>query len=266
MKNHQSYPQYSFDLCLDLAERVYTFGGVVHSEELSRSMGRTNSGAFRVLINAAVKHGLLAYKDYTVYLTAVGKDTVANEDSDKRHELQVKAFLLPPVYAQVAKDWNEEINESNLEQHLVAMGVDKPQVVKRNFLAGAKELGIIQATAIRDVKYPQNPLFSPAVREQVEIKEDVVEAEKALPESLLVPTDAEGQQKSESQNEPSYSTMNPNPAEKSVPAPLPVVKVQTLLTGSRVAELSVPGGLSNKDFEILRAWLDVLKMSISDTN
>lgn len=270
-KNHQHYPQFPFELCLDMAKRVFEFGGEVHSDRLAESMRRANSGAFRILINASVKHGLLAYSNYVVYLSMLGRAILTASDAITRHKLEIEAFLSPPIYKSVYENWGE-ISENNLEQYFQKVGVDKAHLVKRNFLMGARSLGllnrnILNTPIIDNINYQHEELFDE------EKSVDEVDTHRSSSENISETTPTESDEIDEAiKGQEIKQPIEPNnlvlekmeePIKSTSGHEKERVSVQTLLTGARVAELSVPRDLSIKDYEILKAWLDVLKMSLA---
>lgn len=141
------YPRGSFAKSLELANAVNSLGGKCTTEMAATKLGRTVSGAFKAVVNAAMKYGLVDSNRGKLSITELYRDyKLAYSDDDKRAALR-KALLTPGCYESLYNRFLGEKLPGDILDKLLIREFDVRESdasrVAGYFIDGAKELGLL---------------------------------------------------------------------------------------------------------------------------
>lgn len=140
------YPRAPLQRALALAEVVDSLGGEATVESAADHMGNKIGGAFKSLVAAAAKYGLVSTSKGRIKTEPLFQDLkLAYNDSQKQDALR-RAFLGPPLFASIADRLNGQQIPSHFEKLLIREYDVSPDVAGRlvgYFTDGARDAGII---------------------------------------------------------------------------------------------------------------------------
>jgi hypothetical protein len=140
------YPKASLQRAVSLAETVDSLGGECTDQSAAEAMGNKVGGAFRTLISATVKYGLLSYTRSRLKIEPLFQDyKLAYSETEKQGALR-KAFLSAPLFASIAKRFDGQILPPHFENLLIRehrVSEDLASRVAGYFAEGARDAGII---------------------------------------------------------------------------------------------------------------------------
>jgi len=143
------YPRASLQRALALAEIVDSLGGEATVESAADHMGNKVGGAFKSLVGAGVKYGLISSSKGRVKTEPLFQDLkLAYNESQKQDALR-RAFLGPPLFASIAERLSGQPIPSHFEKLLIREYDVSPDVASRlvgYFTDGARDAGIIGPT------------------------------------------------------------------------------------------------------------------------
>lgn len=143
------YPRASLQRALALAEIVDSLGGEATVESAADHMGNKVGGAFKSLVGAAVKYGLISSSKGRVKTEPLFQDLkLAYNESQKQDALR-RAFLGPPLFSSIAERLIGQPIPSHFEKLLIREYDVSPDVASRlvgYFTDGARDAGIIGPT------------------------------------------------------------------------------------------------------------------------
>jgi hypothetical protein len=140
------YPRSSLSRAVQLAEVVDSLGGECTDQSAAEHMGNKVGGAFRALIGAAVKYGLISNHKSKLKTEPLFQDfKLAYNESQKQEALR-RAFLTPPLFLNIAKRFQNQVIPPHFEKLLVRehqVSDDFASRIVGYFTEGAKESGIL---------------------------------------------------------------------------------------------------------------------------
>lgn len=148
MPKQVDYPRASLKNCFTLADAVNDLGGECSAAMAADKTGKQHtSGAYKGLVGATVKYGLLTNKKGQLSVTQLYRDIkLAYDETEAQKETQ-KAFLTPPLFADILTRFeNKPLPISHFEKLLIRE-FDVPDAyasrVSGYFLEGAKQSGLL---------------------------------------------------------------------------------------------------------------------------
>jgi hypothetical protein len=140
------YPRQSLKRALQLAEVVDRLGGECTAQSAAESMGNKMGGAFKALIGAAVKYGLISNVRSKLKTEPLFQDyKLAYNESQKQEALR-RAFLTPPLFQSIAKRFQNQLIPPHFENLLIRehhVAEDFASRLVSYFNEGAKESGVL---------------------------------------------------------------------------------------------------------------------------
>ncbi|MEW8505508.1 MAG: hypothetical protein AB2598_02310 [Candidatus Thiodiazotropha sp.] len=148
MPKQIDYPRASMKNCFVLSDAVNDLGGQCSAAMAADKLGKQHtSGAYKALVGAAVKYGLLTNKKGQLTVTQVYRDIrLAYDEAEAKKETQ-KAFLTPPLFSDIFSRFeNKPLPVAHFEKLLIRE-FDVPEGfasrVSGYFLEGAKQCGLL---------------------------------------------------------------------------------------------------------------------------
>lgn len=147
MAKQIDYPRATLKNSLELARAVDDLGGKATIELAADRMEKKVSGAFRALVSAAAKYGLVVSKQGLLTLTPLYREQkLAYSDEEAKARL-ADAFFHVPLFSDVYARFNgRELPISHFEKLLVReFGVPDQMgsKVSKYFIEGAKQCGLM---------------------------------------------------------------------------------------------------------------------------
>lgn len=143
------YPQGSLKNSLELARAVDELGGRCTTEMAAEKVGMKVSGAYKALVGAAVKYGLLTSKGGYLTTSPVFKDYKLAYSSEEEEKVLQRFLLHPPVFQGVYERFKgRPLPLGHFEKLLIReFGVAEAagSRVARYFVDGAKMCGLLGA-------------------------------------------------------------------------------------------------------------------------
>jgi hypothetical protein len=140
------HPRASLQRAMQLAEAVDRLGGSATIESAADSLGNKVSGAFRALISASQKYGVVSLSRGQLKIESLYQDyKLAYTDEQKQQALR-KVFLSAPLFASLAKRLDGQSIPSHLEKLIIreyAVPEDDASRVAGYFVEGARSTGLI---------------------------------------------------------------------------------------------------------------------------
>lgn len=148
MPKQIDYPRASMKNSLALCDAVNDLGGECSIEMAAEKLGKQpSSGAYRALVGAAVKYGLLVSKKGQLAVTQLFRDIKLAYDQEEEIKEMQKAFLSPPLFASVFSRFEDRPLPVNHFEKLLIREFDVPDNfasrVASYFLEGAKHCGLL---------------------------------------------------------------------------------------------------------------------------
>jgi hypothetical protein len=145
------YPRASLKRAMLLAEAVDSLGGECSDQSAAESMNLKVSGSFTALIGAAVKYGLISSTKSKLKIEPLYQDLkLAYSDAQKMETLR-KAFLTPPLFADITQRFEGQVLPAHFEKLLIRehdVSEDFASRIVAYYTEGAKESGILAANGI----------------------------------------------------------------------------------------------------------------------
>ena len=142
------YPHASFKSAFEVAASVDYLGGSCSVESCADRMKKKVSGAFRSLINAAMKHGLITSKKEVLSITELFRLYKLGYNEQEKLEFLRKSFLMPALYSRVYERFRgKELPVSMLEKLLIReFNVEESYAsrVSGYFIDGAKTTNLLE--------------------------------------------------------------------------------------------------------------------------
>ncbi len=148
MPKQVDYPRASMKNCFGLADAVNDLGSECSAAMAADKLGKQHtSGAYKALVGAAVKYGLITNKKGQLAVTQLYRDIrLAYNEAEAEKETQ-KAFLKPPLFSDIfARFENKPLPVSHFEKLLIREFEVPDNFASRvggYFLEGAKQCGIL---------------------------------------------------------------------------------------------------------------------------
>jgi hypothetical protein len=140
------YPRASLKRSLALAEIVDRLGGECTDQSAAEHMGNKVGGAFRALIGAAVKYGLITNQKSKLKTAPLFQDyKLAYSEGQKQDALR-RAFLTPTLFQSIAKRFQNQLIPQHFEKLLIREHGVPEDIASRlvgYFNEGAKDSGIL---------------------------------------------------------------------------------------------------------------------------
>lgn len=286
-RNIKDYPKYPFEQCLHLADLVYQLGDGVHSEKVAIALRRKPSGSFRLLIGSAVKHKLVIYSNWVIYLSPNFKAFLA-ADGVKREEVLQECFLAPHLYREVSERCGFQASIETLVPVMLEQGVDAEQagIIARNFRDGAAYVGLSASMASShgtdkgQVNSTTEPSPAPDNDNRIDfdkesddkpaISDSLEDTTSSNPRSAEVSSTTSqnhiSQESKEMTDTAEQSTVENQPTTlvgKNSPE-VETLNIQMHLPNRRLAQLIVPTEIYSKDLVIIRKYIEALEELISN--
>lgn len=148
------HPRASFKNGLEIAASVDYMGGSCTVEICAEKMKKKVSGAFKGLISAGVKHGLVTMKKDSLTTTELYRTLKLAYDEKEKTETLRKAFLYPPLYQKIYERFKgRDLPVAMLDKILIReFGVEEVYAsrVSGYFIEGAKSTSILENGKIID--------------------------------------------------------------------------------------------------------------------
>lgn len=281
-RNIKDYPKYPFEQCLHLADIVYQLGDGVHSEKVAIALGRKPSGSFRLLIGSAVKHKLVIYSNWVIYLSPNFKAFLA-ADGVRREELLQECFLVPHLYREVSERCGFQASIETLVPVMLEQGVDAEQagVIARNFRDGAAYVGLNASMASGhgvdkgqinpttestsaaendnridfDKESDAKPATSDSLEDLSSLKGSSVEFSSTTPQNY---TPQESKEMTDTAEKGAVENQPTTLVEKNS-SEVETLNIQMHLPNRRMAQLIVPTEIYSKDLVIIRKYIEALE-------
>lgn len=162
------YPHASFKKVFEMAAAVDYLGGSCSVESCAERMKMKVSGAFKSLISAAIKHGLITNKKDVLSVSELYRHHKLGYNEQEKLEILRKSFLMPGLYTKVYERFKgKELPISMLDKLLIReLNVDERYAsrVSGYFVNGAKTVKLLDnGKLIDDV----NLVISPESEEPV---------------------------------------------------------------------------------------------------
>jgi hypothetical protein len=145
------YPRASLKRALALAEVVDRLGGECTDQSAAEHLGNKLGGAFRALIGAAVKYGLISNVRSKLKTAPLFQDyKLAYSEAQKQDALR-RAFLTPALFASIAKRFQNQLIPTHFEKLLIREHGVPEDIASRivgYFNEGAKDSGVLAQTGI----------------------------------------------------------------------------------------------------------------------
>src|SRR6185369_3018969 len=142
------YPRAPLQRALALAEIVDKLGGESSAESAADHLGNKMGGAFKSLVGAAVKYGLLATSKGRWKTDPLFQDYKLAYNEVQKQEALRRAFLNPPLFANIAKRLEGQPVPSHFEKLLIreyGVGEEIAGRLVGYFTDGARDAGLISA-------------------------------------------------------------------------------------------------------------------------
>lgn len=144
MPKQVDYPRASMKNCFVLADAVNELGGQSSAAMAADKLNKqSTSGAYKALIGAAVKYGLLINKKGQLVVSELYRDVKLAYDEKEATKVTQKAFLSPPLFNAVFVRFENKSLPINHFEKLLIREFDVPEQlasrVANYFLEGAKQ-------------------------------------------------------------------------------------------------------------------------------
>jgi hypothetical protein len=145
------YPRASLRRSLALAEAIDKLGGESSDESAADGIGNKVGGAFRSLVGAGVKFGLITNSKGRLKTAPLFQDYKLAYSEQQKQDALRRAFLTPPLYAALTKRLEGQQIPSHFEKLLIReydVPEDYAQRLMGHFTEGAKDAGLLNAQGI----------------------------------------------------------------------------------------------------------------------
>jgi len=144
MPKQVDYPRASMKNCFVLADAVNELGGQCSTAMAADKLNKqSTSGAYKALVGAAVKYGLLINKKGQLVVTELYRDVKLAYDEKEAMKVTQKVFLSPPLFNAVFVRFENMPLPINHFEKLLIREFDVPEQlasrVSNYFLEGAKQ-------------------------------------------------------------------------------------------------------------------------------
>lgn len=191
------YPHASFKSVFEIAAAVDYLGGSCSVESCAERMKKKVSGAFKSLISAAVKHGLLTYKKDVLSVTELYRHHKLGYNEQEKLEVLRKSFLMPSLYQKIYERFKgKELPISMLDKLLIReLNVEEAYAsrVSGYFVDGAKTVKLLEnGQLVNDDNLETNMVNNePEIEEEengIETLQTIERRQKELPiETISLP-------------------------------------------------------------------------------
>lgn len=143
------YPRASLANSLELADAVSSLGGSSTVAMAAERLNRKQGGAFKALVSAATKYGLISSKGGRLTVQEAYRSyKLAYDDTERRNALRT-ALLSPPMFEAIYRRFEgNALPVEHFEKLLIReFGVPEDQAskVSNYFLEGAEQAGLLEA-------------------------------------------------------------------------------------------------------------------------
>ena len=145
------YPRASLRRSLALAEAIDKLGGESSDESAADGIGNKVGGAFRSLVGAGVKFGLITNSKGRLKTAPLFQDYKLAYSEQQKQDALRRAFLTPPLYAALTKRFEGQQIPSHFEKLLIReydVPEDYAQRLMGYFAEGAKDAGMLNAQGV----------------------------------------------------------------------------------------------------------------------
>lgn len=141
------YPRGSFKNSLQLAQAVHELGGECAIDLAADKLDKKVSGAFRALVGASNKYGLILSKQGRITTSSLYRDYKLAYTEEEAHRYLTQAFLNPEIFQAVYNRFlGSKLPVDHFEKLLIRE-FDVPENVSsrvsKYFLDGAKQCGLL---------------------------------------------------------------------------------------------------------------------------
>lgn len=148
MPKQIDYPRASLKNSITVADAVNDLGGQCSAALAADKLGKQpTSGAYKALVGACVKYGLLSNKKGQLEISQLYRDIILAYDELEANRSRQKAFLSPPLFQAVFNRFeNKPLPVSHFEKLLIREFDVQDQYASRvsgYFLEGAKQCGLL---------------------------------------------------------------------------------------------------------------------------
>jgi hypothetical protein len=148
------YPHASFKSVFEIAAAVDYLGGSCSVESCAERMQKKVSGAFKALISAAIKHGLLTNKKDVLSVTELYRHHKLGYNEQEKLEVLRQSFLMPSLYSKIYSRFKgKELPISMLDKLLIReLNVEETYAsrVSGYFVDGAKTVKLLENGKLLD--------------------------------------------------------------------------------------------------------------------
>lgn len=260
-RNNPTPPRFPLKTSVEIADAIDKLGGYSNTKDLATFLKRKPSGALRESVSSAVKYGLIGYATSS----GSGLETTdlyrriknSNSEQEKISVLR-EAFFLPPIFREIMADEAIQFNSEMLTAKIRSLGVDssKVSILTNTFLSSAIYVGLIEESGESKV---QGQLFDKLRVAPIPSKQSITTQAHIEVEDKKTIEDTVDNGKDD------IMTTQTAPLEKALLESVEPWKIQIRLPNRRVADLILPAELTSKDYEIIRAQLEVLRLYIENS-
>lgn len=148
------YPHASFKSSLEVAAAVDYLGGSCSIESCADRLKKKVSGAFKSVLSAAIKHGLITSKKEVLSITELFRLHKLGYNEQEKLEFLRKSFLMPALYSKIYERFRgKELPVSMLDKLLIReFNVEENYAsrVSGYFIDGSKTTNLLENGKLLD--------------------------------------------------------------------------------------------------------------------
>lgn len=156
MPKEIEYPRASLNKSIEMAQAVYDLGGSCKIESCAQQMKKKDSGAFRALVSAADKYGLVSNNRGDLSTTELFREYKLAYSEKDENEVLKKAFLGVSLFQKITDRFKStKIPTGFFDKLLIKEFGVNDQIasrVSKYFIDGAKLVGILNEDGTLSVK------------------------------------------------------------------------------------------------------------------
>jgi len=146
------YPRASLRRSLDLAQVIEDLGGEASIESAAEQMGNKVGGAFKALVGAAVKYGLINAKGGRLQVSQSFKDHVLAYSDEERRSVERRAFLSVPLFTEVTSKFSGKKLPVDYFEKLLVREFGVPTEIGSRvagyYMEGARSTGVLNEAGV----------------------------------------------------------------------------------------------------------------------